>query len=450
MSNRASQNEASSLLSQLRDDLEAKKLDQSQLADTLVRLKVLGRDASNVVAIYNESGMGVLGKYAFGNSPQAIRHEALRCIANALLLLAPTRQSSLKLELDRKATDALQNANHDEEFLLARILFLLTYDPGIDLDGLILDHNLAGSIIKQLSQHAEEIQKIVPISPASTAALVETLKLLFNVTNAETDQTAKFNTALIELFIILNHTDVPSPPLQPPISLLINAIANLEPNIELPEKEKESGVEKLMMILEHALEKYSPTELDTISIPLLTVLRKMNEVATPEIRGRMKERLLPNDRERDQPLGQSSSLASRLLRLTTSPGLLNLSKAVAGLMFELSDKDANQYVRNVGYGYAAGYLMSHKIPIPESAKKSQTASGSSGEVPTNPITGQRLDKELAVDLPEMTREEKEREAERLFVLFERLKATGVVDVKNPAEQARDERRIEELSDSDPD
>ncbi len=41
----------------------------------------------------------------------------------------------------------------------------------------------------------------------------------------------------------------------------------------------------------------------------------------------------------------------------------------------------------------------------------------------------------------MTEEEKEREAERLFVLFERLKATGVVDVKNPVE-----RRFEEVDD----
>jgi hypothetical protein len=37
----------------------------------------------------------------------------------------------------------------------------------------------------------------------------------------------------------------------------------------------------------------------------------------------------------------------------------------------------------------------------------------------NPITGQRRDKEEQVQVEEMTQEEKEREAERLFVLFER-------------------------------
>lgn len=46
--------------------------------------------------------------------------------------------------------------------------------------------------------------------------------------------------------------------------------------------------------------------------------------------------------------------------------------------------------------------------------------------------------------PEMTDEEKEQEAEKLFVLFERLKATGVVEVVNPVERAVREGRFEEV------
>lgn len=48
----------------------------------------------------------------------------------------------------------------------------------------------------------------------------------------------------------------------------------------------------------------------------------------------------------------------------------------------------------------------------------------------------------------MSEEEKEQEAERLFVLFERLKKTGVVDVKNPVEVAQQNGRFEELGESD--
>ncbi|KAL5866316.1 hypothetical protein ACKVWC_011497 [Pyricularia oryzae] len=47
----------------------------------------------------------------------------------------------------------------------------------------------------------------------------------------------------------------------------------------------------------------------------------------------------------------------------------------------------------------------------------------------------------------MTQAEKEREAERLFVLFERLRATGMVDVENPVAVAAASGRIQELSES---
>ena len=75
-------------------------------------------------------------------------------------------------------------------------------------------------------------------------------------------------------------------------------------------------------------------------------------------------------------------------------------------------------------------------------------SGLDQKASVNPITGQRLDAEPTLDIPKMTTEEAEREAERLFVLFERLNATGVVNVKNPVQQAMEEGRFEELSDSD--
>ncbi|EXJ59391.1 uncharacterized protein A1O5_12272 [Cladophialophora psammophila CBS 110553] len=451
MANQTQQNETRALLALLTKDLEAKTLEQKQREETLANLKVLGRNVNNVSGIYNDDGIKALGSYAFGKFPPSVRREALRCMANALLLLPAARQSSLKLGLDKKATDALQDADDDDEFLLSRILFLMTYDPGIDLKSLIADHSLADTIVKHLSRHADEAKKSTPKSPASpgNVALMETLKLLFNGTSVRTDQFARFQPAVVELFRILIHSDIPSPALQPPISLLVNALANLDIDPDMTKaSEVQPTVDKLMTILERAIQEHSSTELDTIVVPLLTVLRNINEAAGPELRNTMRIRLLPDDKERDQPLGKSSSLASQLLRLTTSSGTLNLSEAISGLMFELSDKDANQYVRNVGYGYAAGYLMTHKIPIPESAKRSQVPGESSSEIPVNPITGQRLDKEQPIELPEMTREEKEREAERMFVLFERLRGTGVVTVKNPVEEANDEGRFEELSDSD--
>ena len=446
----AQQGEAQALLEQLQNDLRRRSFSDKQLEDTLSKLKVLGRDVGNATAIYDEAGVEALGAYAFGQYSSDIRLEALRCLANALLMLPQTRRSFINLGFDKKATDTLQRASIDEEFPLSRLLFLLTYDPLIDLSTLIDKHSLADNIFKLLERHAEALAK--SSGHSSNPAFQETLRLIFNVTNVKAEYISKFCPAIIQLSRILRYTAITSPPLQPPISLIINALANLDFDSASLETDPESPVAltKLMTILEQAIQQYSTAELETIAIPLLTVLRSINDKASPKMRKQMKAHLLPTDKERDQPLGQSSSLASQLLRLTTSAGLVNLPKAISGLMFELSDKDASQYVHNVGYGYAAGYLMTNQISIPESAKNGQSTSASSRQVPINPVTGQRLDAEPVSDLPQMTDEEKRREAERLFVLFERLKATGVVDVKNPVEHARDEGRFEELSDSDSD
>jgi Guanine nucleotide exchange factor synembryn len=244
------------------------------------------------------------------------------------------------------------------------------------------------------------------------------------------------------------------PPLQGGLLYIINALASLEFRQEssgeiLPDVAQyfRPAVDKFLAVLDESLKQYTSSELDTQAIPLLTLLRKINEAADENIRNLLKSELLPKDAERDVPLGQSDSLPSRLLKLTTAGGLINLPEVVSAFLFELSDRDPTKFVQNVGYGYAAGYLMSHKIPVPENAK---SASSKAEQVPINPITGQRLDKEKDVDLPEMTQEEKEREAERLFVLFERLKTTGVVDVQNPVHQAMQEGRIQEVDGSDSD
>ncbi len=91
--------------------------------------------------------------------------------------------------------------------------------------------------------------------------------------------------------------------------------------------------------------------------------------------------------------------------------------------------------------------MTHNLPVPENTMGREDPGAKLTSVDgreINPITGQRRDMEPEDELPEMTDEEKEREAERLFVLFERLKATGVMEVVNPVEAAQREGRFEEV------
>jgi hypothetical protein len=437
-------------LATLSNDIEQRNLSDAQRETTLSQLKALGRNVNNVKQLYDEAAVRTLGHYGFGEYSPIVRREALRCIANALILVPSTQEAFASQDFLRKTAELLASQNDDDEFLSARILFLMTYTKSTSLPPLVEEYDIPGNIVAHLQRHATANEPLIGAGITSMA-LAETLKLVFNLVNLVPGQQRTLLPAVTSLHTLLNNAKVLAVPLQPPMNYLLNALASLETEVEEASKDipdddtLNASVDKLVAILDQSLKAYASTELDTQLISLLTILRRINGTGSPALRSKMKGLLLPKDIERDKPLGQSETLAARLLQLTTSPGLVHLSEAVSSLLFELSDKDAQTFVRNVGYGYAAGYLMTHKIPIPESAK---SATSGSDEVPINPITGQRLDKEPEIAMPAMSQQEKEREAERLFVLFERLKATGVVDVKNPVEQARDEGRLKDLSDSD--
>ncbi|KFY70169.1 hypothetical protein V498_10386, partial [Pseudogymnoascus sp. VKM F-4517 (FW-2822)] len=84
-------------------------------------------------------------------------------------------------------------------------------------------------------------------------------------------------------------------------------------------------------------------------------------------------------------------------------------------------------------------------------RSSSSSAGTFGMVggkPVNPVTGQMLESEEPWEGPKMTREEKEREAERLMVMFDRLQKNGIIKTENPMRTMQQEGRFEELSDDD--
>jgi hypothetical protein len=440
-------------LEQLSEDIEEQKIPQGRRDEILSQLKFLGRDIKVSQTLYDEAGLKVLCHYAFSEYPRTTAREAMRCLANALLLLPHTQDMFYKLGYVPKVAEGLKEQNNGDEFLHARILFLMTYNKQVDLATLVEAHDVPGSIIAHIERHDEGTRVMTLPDAEAIGAVIETLKLLFNITNALPQYTERFSPTVSHLLAVIPRIPIPMPPLSPGAALIyvINALSNLDFRNKAAEKAIAGipnyvslAVDRLLSVLDEGLKAYSGAQLDIQAVPLLIVLRKINDVADEAVRTKLKTKLLPEDTERNVPLGQTSTLASRLLKLTTSPGLEHLPEVISSLLFELSDKDASAFVKNIGYGYAAGYLMSHKIPIPENAKSN---GGAGGNTPINPVTGQRLDREEPVDLPPMTDEEKEREAERLFVLFERLKATGVVDVENPVKAAMEQGGVEEIDES---
>lgn len=305
-------------------------------------------------------------------------------------------------------------------------------------------------------------------------AFIDTLKLIFNVSKLFPDLAEAFRPSLASMFTIILRVDIPTQPLEGIIGQLVNCISvlevegkeekHLDNGVLFPESNPNANIDKLVKILDQAVKAYSTADLETKAVPLLYSLILIYEAAPEGPREHMKQLLLPEDQERNQPIGQTDTLPSKLLKTTITPHQ-DLRTAVFELVFTLSDKNAETLTKNIGYGYASGFMASRGMGVPD--MEGATSSGALNP-DINPITGQRWSAEPRDSGPPMTREEKEREAERLFVLFERYatyqcliqghhakkkyraRANGILNVENPVRQAAQEGRFEELSDSDSD
>ncbi|EEH41683.2 hypothetical protein PAAG_03246 [Paracoccidioides lutzii Pb01] len=451
--------EVSKLVDTLAKDVKSNKLQSSRLIEILQQLRVHGRNPINADAIYSREGIRILALYGFEGRSPAISREALRCLANALLLDKDMRQIFVDLGHGPDVAEKLREENSDDEFLASRLLFLSTYDSNLDFDKLFENNALGESINNHIYRHSKRFSKAKKkkLDTMDELALSETLKLMFNITNFYPHRGDTFSISIPHILKILSRIEIPTPPLQAPVNYLINSLLNLDleakkskhfgTNPLFPKFDQNCNVDKMINILDQAVAMHKPEHLETLAVPLLTLLRKIYSFAPEGPRKYMEWLLLPEDDDHDLPIGQSNTLSSRLLRLSTSPVAPSLREGISALMFELSGSDATDFVRNVGYGFAAGFLMSHDMPVPETAKEafsSNTSRGGELNPNVNPITGQRWDAEPRDTGPEMSQEEKEREAERLFVLFERLRATGVVDVENRVRTALEQGRFEEL------
>lgn len=263
-------------------------------------------------------------------------------------------------------------------------------------------------------------------------ALSETLKLLFNITHFHPDLAEHFSKSIPNICKLLVRRGIAKPPLAAPVNYLVNALLNLDledvkgqqmhcfgQNAVFPLFDQKCNAAHLVHILDASIIAYPEAELDSTIAPVLTLIRRIYEIAPDGVKKYMERAILPTPDERDKPLGKSDTLPSRLLNLSTSALTPNLRGSISSMLFELSNKDASTFVQNVGYGFASGFLMSNNIPMPEDAIQAHATAQATQGIPVNPITGQRLDREESHENAPMTQEEKEREAERLFVLFER-------------------------------
>lgn len=353
----------------------------------------------------------------------------------------------------------------------------MTYETILDFQQLTISDELDRSILRCLERHVASIEELTWIGDLTmkTAALSDTLKLLFNITHFYPSLIHLFTpTVPLILMMLAKESSRARLPLEPPVVHLINVLLNLnlagvDPS-SLRAANYVNAYQPLIDILDASLMEYTGSDLDSAITPLISLLRRIYALPHAPTKEMMRLRLLPTDQEREKPLGQSQTTFAKLIRLTAEALAPNLRDAVSRFMFELSDSDPATFVRNVGYGYASGFIANNRIETASIFRQSLSMGSEVRRDPDahglreiNPVTGQFRDSEFIDSQRPMTEEEKLREAERLFVLFERYtipnillawrlimsfraKQTGVIEVRNPVEAALQDGRLEELGD----
>lgn len=215
--------------------------------------------------------------------------------------------------------------------------------------------------------------------------------------------------------------------------------------------------QKTLDVLEDVLDAYLPyptkpddellqgLDLDETLAPVLALLGKAG-AGCEEMRAYMRERLLPADLDRSSDAGSLESrpgmLGSllRLMQCSTHPACCDTA---GELLWNLCTADAALLSHEIGYGNAAGLLFQKGIsqPPPAHITEMPTASSKPDVAPArsahlreserrNPITSIVPAADTSSPADGMTAEEREREAERLFVLFDRMEKNPVISARS--------------------
>ncbi|WVQ73410.1 hypothetical protein IAR50_002982 [Cryptococcus sp. DSM 104548] len=201
--------------------------------------------------------------------------------------------------------------------------------------------------------------------------------------------------------------------------------------------------------------------LDEVLPPVLLLLTRA-AIGCDTMRVWLKGTLLPPTLDRTPeagPIEQRKGLLGNILRLMSCGGHTVTRISAGEFMWAVCNGDASDLSAEIGYGNAAGILLEKGFSGPPPAKVTELWDESSlkpislsGQPvahppdanspitiqpatpiePRHPITGLKGQVNVQ-DMNEMSEEEKEREAERLFALFDRMEKNPVISMKSGEE-----------------
>eukprot|EP01134_Creolimax_fragrantissima_P004357 CFRG4357T1 len=179
-------------------------------------------------------------------------------------------------------------------------------------------------------------------------------------------------------------------------------------------------------------------------LPMLTVTY-MYTYQVSHIRKYLRTAILPRRTDYSKRPEEEDSVRGSLVKLMTSHQM-DVKDLVADVLFVLCKGDTQRLIRHVGYGNAAGLLaskgllnggcMSGGMGGSDGGEYSDDSEGSDIEEDlqerrthpnVNPVTGSYFS-DQPNPFSHLSEEEKEREAEKLMMLFNKLESTGVMQV----------------------
>ncbi|KAF8075940.1 guanine nucleotide exchange factor [Lyophyllum atratum] len=185
-------------------------------------------------------------------------------------------------------------------------------------------------------------------------------------------------------------------------------------------------------VRERCKQEHTDNTLDDVLSPLVVLISRFC-IADEASRVRVRQWIVPDDLDRSSPLEARADILGRCLRLLSSVYHTRLKDSVGELLYAMCDSDASNLSALVGYGNVAGFLFHKGILNAPPAAVNSTFNPSTPNASINPITGTTAEPPASLD---MSDEEKEREMEKLFVLFDRLERTGAIPPsQNPMRKA---------------
>ncbi|PCH41659.1 hypothetical protein WOLCODRAFT_24903 [Wolfiporia cocos MD-104 SS10] len=518
------------------------RLSSKDAFQALLTVKALGKDPAGSEVIASSANLSAL--LAFSHSLKDnvdASNEALRCIANALLLVSSARDTFIQKEIGggEAAVELLEKSRDPERiFLASRILFLCTVSQASSGDFIkalveTKPPGHPGNIIEIIGARLDGLlRSIINSVKLAREAMTDLLKFTFNLLlhypkivddaqeiaprdDGETkvmgdlwsDRLDGILPPLLRAFNTLPPT-FPAP-LAPPMTHVIHSLitvpvtpslhpkwfasagtgsprsaakarespatspgtsASGSPTLGPAKDAKHSAFDRsphtnqpadvllhAYNLLDIALTHYLPGNidpddtsvrdrcrnegagtLDDVLSPLVLLINKLC-TADEATRLRIREWLLPADLDRTTPLESRSDFLGRCLRLLASVHHIRLKSAAGEMLYAICDSDAGLLSSYVGYGNVAGFLFHKGITGQPAHSSSNVPTTTPSGVPINPITGVAEEPKPQI---EMSDEEKEREAEKLFVLFDRLEKSGAIQPsQNPIRKAAAEGRL---------